>query len=86
MTIDHHVGGNGAFAILRRVTEDSVALVAGIGAGAGLMYLFDPMLGRARRQQLRADAHRLIAHPATAPAKARLSLLGHFGVSRRSLV
>jgi hypothetical protein len=47
-------------AIYRRVAEDVLALTAGLGAGAGLMYLCDPHRGRARRKQLAARASGLL--------------------------
>src|ERR1035437_7438800 len=44
----------------RRVAEDTLALMAGLGAGAGLMYLCDPGQGRARRGRLAAQASRMV--------------------------
>jgi len=39
-----------------RVGEDLLALTAGLGLGAGLMYLCDPDRGRSRRSQLKGEA------------------------------
>src|SRR4051794_37765103 len=43
--------------------NDTLKLLAGVGLGAGLMYAFDPQLGRRRRAQARDKAVRL-AHEA----------------------
>lgn len=43
-----------------RVGEDLLALTAGVGLGAGLMYLCDPDRGRSRRSQLRGEAAGLL--------------------------
>lgn len=53
-------GSNGA--ALRRAGEDILALTAGLGAGAGLMYLCDPDRGRSRRNRLVAQAAGLLHH------------------------
>src|ERR1017187_6363954 len=47
---ENGVAHNGAS--FRRVAEDIVALAAGLGAGAGLMYLCDPDRGRVRRNRI----------------------------------
>ena len=43
--------------------NDTISLLAGLGLGAGLMYAFDPQMGRRRRAQVRDKAVRL-AHEA----------------------
>jgi hypothetical protein len=44
----------------RQMTEDILALTAGLGAGAGLMYLCDPDRGRRRRNRLMGGATGLL--------------------------
>ncbi|HVY91105.1 MAG TPA: BON domain-containing protein [Bryobacteraceae bacterium] len=44
----------------RRVTEDLLAATAGVGIGAGLMYLFDPRRGRSRRSRLMGEARGIL--------------------------
>lgn len=43
-----------------RIAEDILLLTAGLGTGAGLMYLCDPKRGRARRGRLVAEVSGLI--------------------------
>lgn len=43
-----------------RLGEDVLALTAGLGLGAGLMYLCDPDRGRGRRSQLKGEASGLL--------------------------
>jgi len=49
-----------AHSVLRRVGEDILALTAGVGVGAGLMYLCDPDRGRSRRSRLVGEATGLL--------------------------
>ena len=60
MTNGNSMGSGSKGATCRRVTEDIVALTAGLGAGAGLMYLCDPHRGRARRSWLIAETAGLL--------------------------
>src|SRR3954462_9572039 len=41
---------------MKRPIEDTLSLLAGAGLGVAMMYLFDPDLGRQRRQRARAAA------------------------------
>lgn len=50
------MNGNSGHPVARRIGEDFLALTAGLGLGAGLMYLCDPDRGRGRRSQLIAEA------------------------------
>jgi len=50
------MNGNSHHQLSRRVGEDLLALTAGVGLGAGLMYLCDPDRGRSRRSQLMSEA------------------------------
>jgi hypothetical protein len=43
-----------------RIAEDLLALTAGLGAGAGLMYLLDPERGRIRRGRFLSKASRIV--------------------------
>jgi hypothetical protein len=40
----------------RKAMKQGLTLLGGIGLGAGLMYLLDPILGKRRRAQLRDQA------------------------------
>jgi len=50
------MNGNSHHQLSRRIGEDLLALTAGVGLGAGLMYLCDPDRGRSRRSQLMGEA------------------------------
>jgi len=54
------MNGNSQQQVVRRVGEDILALAAGVGLGAGLMYLFDPKRGRSRRSRLIGEATGLL--------------------------
>jgi len=44
---------------IRMEDKGKVALIAGVGLGSGLMYLFDPVLGKRRRALMRDRAKRI---------------------------
>jgi hypothetical protein len=46
---------------MKRPIEDTVSLLAGAGLGVAMMYLFDPDMGRQRRQRARAAAREGVA-------------------------
>jgi len=50
------MNGNSHHQLSRRIGEDLLALTAGVGVGAGLMYFCDPDRGRSRRSQLMGEA------------------------------
>jgi len=52
----HTINGNSHHRLSRRLGEDLLALTAGVGLGAGLMYVLDPDRGRSRRSQLMGEA------------------------------
>jgi len=56
------MNGNSRQHVSRRVGEDVLALAAGAGLGAGLMYFFDPNRGRSRRSRLIGEANGLLHH------------------------
>jgi len=54
------MNGNSRQNMSMRVGEDILALAAGAGLGAGLMYLFDPNRGHSRRARLVGEAKGLL--------------------------
>jgi len=70
---------NSTGAAQHRIAEDILALTAGLGAGAGLMYLCDPKRGRVRRGRLIAEFSRFIRRDENRMAKRTKDLLNRAG-------
>ncbi len=66
-------------AAYKRIAEDILVLTAGLGAGAGLMYLCDPNRGRARRSRLAGELHGFIRRDESRVAKRAKDLLHRVG-------
>ena len=62
-----------------RITEDILVLTAGLGTGAGLMYLCDPKRGRVRRGRLIAQVSRFIRRDENRMAKRAKDVLNRVG-------
>jgi hypothetical protein len=62
-----------------RIAEDILVLTAGLGAGAGVMYLCDSRRGRARRGRLIAEFSHLIPRDKGRGAKRAKDLLNRVG-------
>jgi hypothetical protein len=72
-----HVNSTGA--AHHRIAEDILVLTAGLGTGAGLMYLCDPKRGRVRRGRLIAEFSRFIRRDENRMAKRAKDLLNRVG-------
>lgn len=66
-------------AAYKHIAEDILVLTAGLGAGAGLMYLCDPNRGRARRSRLAGELHGFIRRDESRVAKRAKDLLHRVG-------
>jgi hypothetical protein len=66
-------------AAYKRIAEDILALAAGLGAGAGLMFLCDPQRGRARRSRLAGELSGLIRRDESRVAKHAKDMLHRVG-------
>jgi len=63
----------------KHIAEDILVLTAGLGTGAGLMYLCDPNRGRARRSRLAGELSGLIRRDESKVAKHAKDLLHRVG-------
>ena len=79
MTNEKSTGSAPHGAVYKRIAEDILVLTAGLGTGAGLMYLCDPKRGRARRGRLIAEFSGLIRRDEGRMKKRAKDLLNRVG-------